>query len=445
MEKEKRMKKQAFGIILPITLLAYFLILMDNSIVFTSSVEIGQGLHMSAEALAWVSNAYTLTFGGFLLLSGRLSDLLGRKKIFQLGLGIFGATSLIVGMSQNAVMIIAARAVQGIDSSIIAPTTLALMMDAYTGEQRTRAISYYGATAGIGSSIGLLVGGALTSLISWRAGFLINVPISMILMILTQKYVRKYEGQKKSIDYAGSFLSVAALASLIYGLGADKHQMVFILAGVILLSIFYVLEKHKNIPILPLELFHSRIRSGAYLVRLIFMLAILPYWFLLPQVMQREYGFSALQSGLAFLPLSVTTFLSALQLPRLTKMLGNNRVLLIGDLVLTAGFIWSFFADLSQGYLTAVALPMLLIGFGSALVVAPVTNAGIYGAAGDIAGSASGLTNAMHQIGGPIGLSIVMAATSSFHVQIAWMTAFTIVSTLIVYIFIYQAGRKAAL
>ena len=147
------MNREKFGVILPITLLAYFLILMDNSIIFTSSVQIGESLGLSAAALSWVSSAYTLTFGGFLLLSGRLSDLLGRKRIFLIGLLIFGLSSLVIGLSQTAEMVIMMRAVQGIGSSIIAPTTLALIMDAYQNNMRQRAISYYGATAGIGSSI----------------------------------------------------------------------------------------------------------------------------------------------------------------------------------------------------------------------------------------------------------------------------------------------------
>ena len=183
------MNREKFGVILPITLLAYFLILMDNSIIFTSSVQIGESLGLSATALSWLSSAYTLTFGGFLLLSGRLSDLLGRKRIFLIGLLIFGLSSLVIGLSQTAEMVIMMRAIQGIGSSIIAPTTLALIMDAYQNNMRQRAISYYGATAGIGSSIGLLVGGGLTSLISWRAGFLINVPFTLVLFILTLKYV----------------------------------------------------------------------------------------------------------------------------------------------------------------------------------------------------------------------------------------------------------------
>lgn len=201
---------------------------MDNSIVFTSSVQIGDSLGLTSAALSWVSSAYTLTFGGLLLLSGRLSDLIGRKRIFLIGLLIFGASSLVIGLSNSAEIVITMRAIQGIGSSIIAPTTLALIMDAYQNEMRQRAISYYGATAGIGSSIGLLVGGGLTSLISWRAGFLINVPFTILLFILTLKYVKHSEIKKESIDYLGSFLSIVGLVGVIYGLTEGKLNIVLI-------------------------------------------------------------------------------------------------------------------------------------------------------------------------------------------------------------------------
>ncbi|MGT2637835.1 MFS transporter [Streptococcus ratti] len=436
------MKKDSFGMVLPITLLAYFLILMDNSIIFTSSVQIGENLHLSANSLAWVSNAYTLTFGGFLLLSGRLSDLLGRKRIFQLGLAIFGLTSLVIGLAQNALTMILARAVQGIGSSIIAPTTLALMMDAYSGELRTKAISYYGATAGIGSSIGLLIGGGLTSFISWRAGFLINVPLTILLMFLTQRFIKGSEGQRESIDYVGSMLSVLGLASLIYGLDGEFFQLGFIIGGVLVLILFYIYEKRLSNPIMPFELFKNKVRFGAYLVRGLFMMAMLPYWFLLPQVLQREYDYSALQSGFAFLPLTVTTFLMALQLPKLTKRFGNNRILLVGEIALLFGLLWASFSPLKNGYLVSVALPMLMIGLGQAMVVAPVTSAGIHQAPDELAGSASGLTNAMHQIGGPIGLSIIMALTNQFDKSLDLMAIFTGLALMLVYIFIYQFGKN---
>lgn len=428
------MNKQKFGMILPITLLAYFLILMDNSIIFTSSVQIGESLGLSAAALSWVSSAYTLTFGGFLLLSGRLSDLLGRKRIFLVGLIIFGVSSLIIGLSQTPEMVIAMRAVQGIGSSIIAPTTLALIMDAYKNNMRQRAISYYGATAGIGSSVGLLVGGGLTSLISWRAGFLINVPFTLILFFLTLRFVENSERKKETIDYLGSLLSIVGLIGVIYGFTEGKG--LFVLAGIIILGLFIMHERSTSFPLLPLSLFKNRIRSGAYVARLLFMMAMLPFWFFLPQMMQSQYGFSALQSGMAFLPLTIVNFIVAMQLPRLTARFGNNKILLVGEIILAAGLILLAFSNTANGYWGAILIPMLILGLGQGLILAPVTSAGVHEAPLELAGIASGVTNTMHQIGGPIGLSLIVSITNNFQTEIWLMALFTVISVVVVAVFV---------
>ena len=420
--------------ILPITLLAYFLILMDNSIIFTSSVQIGESLGLSAAALSWVSSAYTLTFGGFLLLSGRLSDLLGRKRIFLVGLIIFGVSSLIIGLSQTPEMVIAMRAVQGIGSSIIAPTTLALIMDAYKNNMRQRAISYYGATAGIGSSVGLLVGGGLTSLISWRAGFLINVPFTLILFFLTLRFVENSERKKETIDYLGSLLSIVGLIGVIYGFTEGKG--LFVLAGIIILGLFIMHERSTSFPILPLSLFKNRIRSGAYVARLLFMMAMLPFWFFLPQMMQSQYGFSALQSGMAFLPLTIVNFIVAMQLPRLTARFGNNKILLVGEIILAAGLILLAFSNTANGYWAAILIPMLILGLGQGLILAPVTSAGVHEAPPELAGIASGVTNTMHQIRGPIGLSLIVSISNNFQTEIWLMALFTVISVVVVAVFV---------
>ncbi|WP_185931731.1 MFS transporter [Enterococcus durans] len=412
------MNREKFGVILPITLLSYFLILMDNSIIFTSSVQIGESLGLSASALSWVSSAYTLTFGGFLLLSGRLSDLLGRKRIFLICLLIFGFSSLMIGLSKTAEMVIIMRAVQGIGSSIIAPTTLALIMDAYQNNMRQRAISYYGATAGIGSSIGLLVGGGLTSLISWRAGFLINVPFTLVLFILTLKYVKSSARRKETIDYLGSLLSIIGLV------------------GIIFIFLFILWERKTSSPILPLTLFQNKTRSGAYATRLLFMMAMLPFWFFLPQMMQSQYGFSALESGFAFLPLTIVNFIIAMQLPKLTGKFGNNRILLIGEIILAIGLILLAISNPVNGYWQTVFVPMIILGLGQGLILAPVTSAGVYEAPDKLAGIASGVTNTMHQIGGPIGLSLIVAITTNFQTEIWIMTVFTLISIVVVAIFL---------
>jgi EmrB/QacA subfamily drug resistance transporter len=429
-KKFKKLKKEKFGAILPITLLSYFLILMDNSIVFTSSVQIGNSLGLTPAALSWVSSAYTLTFGGLLLLSGRLSDLIGRKRIFLIGLLIFGFTSLVIGVSNSAKIVITMRAIQGIGSSIIAPITLALIMDAYQNDMRQRAISYYGATAGIGSSIGLLVGGGLTSLISWRAGFLINVPFTILLFILTLKYVKHSEIKKESIDYLGSFLSIIGLVGVIYGLTEGELNLVFI--GMLFLVVFIFGEKKTLSPLLPLVLFKNKIRSGAYITRLLFMMTMLPFWFFLPQMMQNQYGFSALESGFAFLPLTIVNFIIALQLPKLTMKFGNNMVLLFGEIILAIGLILLALSNYEKGYWQTIFIPMIILGLGQGLILAPVTSAGIHEAPDNLSGIASGVTNTMHQIGGPIGLSLIISTTTDFQNKIWIMVAFTLISILVI-------------
>ncbi|MGY3702959.1 MFS transporter [Vagococcus martis] len=425
------MTKEKFGMILPITLLAYFLILMDNSIIFTSSVQIADSLSLSHKELSWVSSAYTITFGGFLLLSGRLSDLLGRKRVFILGLSIFGLSSLVIGLSQSGLMMIIMRAIQGVGSSIIAPTTLALIMDTYENETRQKAISYYGATAGIGSSVGLIIGGGLTSFISWRAGFLINVPFTLILLLLTIKFVKKSQLKKEKIDYLGSILSIIGLAGLIYGL--SEKSVWIILLGMASLAGFIRYENRISYPLLPLNLFKNRVRLGAYVARLLFMMTMLPFWFFIPQMLQSQYGFTALESGLAFLPLTIVNFIAALQLPYLTRKFGNNNILFVGELILAIGLIILVLSDITNGYWLAIFIPMIVLGLGQGLILAPVTSAGVYQAPKEMAGIASGITNTMHQIGGPIGLSIIVATTTNFYTEVWLMIIFTLISVVVTF------------
>ncbi len=424
------MKKDKFGMILGIALFAYFLILMDNSIVFTSSVEIGKALNLNATALAWVSNAYTLTFGSFLLLSGKLLDLFGRKKIFMIGLTIFGLASLVIGLTNNGLLVIAARAIQGIGSSIVAPTTLALIMDEYEGKKRAKAISYYGAMAGVGSTFGLVLGGALTSYLSWRAGFLINVPFTLLLLILTGRYVKKSASYAIKVDFIGALISVLGLTSLIYALSVNNNP-IFLLTGIILLIIFVLYEKKQANPVLPLSLFANKNRLAGYLARLLFMMAMLPYWFLLPQSLNAKFGFSAIENGLAFLPVTIFTFLASMLLSRLNEKISHSQIAISGSIVIAIGLFLTAALNLKYGYWISVALPMVLVGAGQGLVMAPLTSLGIEDAPQEIAGSASGLTNTMYQLGGPIGLSILVAQGASFQFDFTLMGIFIVISILV--------------
>lgn len=425
-----------FGMTLVITLLSYFVILMDNSIVFTSSLQIGESLQLDSTHLAWVSNAYTITFGGFLLLAGRLSDLLGRKHIFQLGLVIFALSSLAIGYAQSAAMLIGARAVQGIGSAIIAPTSLALIMDAYIGEMRSKAIAYYGTTAGLGSSIGLLIGGALTSLFSWRVGFLINVPIALLLVVLTWRYIKDSETVNSKIDYLGSILSVIGLSSLIYSLTADNNGFWFAIIGIVFLALFYWREKSITFPIMPLSLYTHKVRFGAYITRLLFMMSVLPYWFLIPQMLQRAYELTPFGAGLAFLPMTIPQFMTALQVPRLSQYWKQSTIMMVGSALILLGLVATALIDIEQGYVLAVALPMIPLGMGQAMVVTTVTSAGIFDTPKELAGAASGITNTMHQIGGPIGLSIIVGLNASYSEGLLIMASYTAISMIIIIAFI---------
>ena len=389
--------KKTFGLVLFIILFSYFLILMDNSIIFTSTVKTSQDLNMNEASLSWVSNAYTITFGGFLLLAGRLGDLMGRKIIFVSGLFIFGLSSLAVGLSTSTEMMIIARAVQGIGSAIIAPTSLALLMDSYQGNFRMKAISYYGATAGIGSSFGLILGGWLTSAISWRVGFLLNVPFSLLLIVLTLAKVQQNEIKPSKIDFLGSLLSVIISVLFVYGITISN--LLIIVASLILIVVFLLWEKRITYALIPLELFKNRNRTGSYIARFTFMMAMLTYWFILPQIMQKMYNFSPLESGLAFLPLTLVNFIAALFLPKLTKALGNSKVMILGQVILLTGMFLSFISQPEWGYFYAMAFQMMIIGLGQGWLLAPLTAAGVAGVPPELSGAASGLTNMMHQLG----------------------------------------------
>jgi len=428
--------KKTFGLVLFIILFSYFLILMDNSIIFTSTVKTSQDLNMNEASLSWVSNAYTITFGGFLLLAGRLGDLMGRKIIFVSGLFIFGLSSLAVGLSTSTEMMIIARAVQGIGSAIIAPTSLALLMDSYQGNLRMKAISYYGATAGIGSSFGLILGGWLTSAISWRVGFLLNVPFSLLLIVLTLAKVQQNEIKPSKIDFLGSLLSVIISVLFVYGITISN--LLIIVASLILILVFLLWEKRITYALIPLELFKNRNRTGSYIARFTFMMAMLTYWFILPQIMQKMYNFSPLESGLAFLPLTLVNFIAALFLPKLTKALGNSKVMILGQVILLTGMFLSFISQPEWGYFYAMAFQMMIIGLGQGWLLAPLTAAGVAGVSPELSGAASGLTNMMHQLGGPVGLSIVVLFSSSaidlsayYHLIMAFITVFLLIGFLV--------------
>ena len=410
--------KKRFDWILLVILMSYFMILLDNSIIFTGTVKIAQDLQLNQQTLSWVSSAYSLTFGGFLLLGGRAGDLFGRRRVFQIGLVIFGIGSLLVGLSVNAPMIIASRAFQGIGSAILAPTTLAILMDTYEGPARVRAIAYYGAMAGIGASVSLVIGGVFASVLTWRIGFFFNVPISMWMYYLSVRHLQKAGGQSGKLDWLGTLSSLFGMSALVYSIVGTWGKLSALILAIVLLAIFVYQEYRTSQPIMPLRLFKNRERIGAYLGRFLYLGSMLGFWFITPQLMQRQLGFSALMAGVAFFPLTIVNFIVALQVARLTAKFGNGRLLTIGIFLTFIGMTWMSFFTVSTGYWLGIALPMLVLGIGQGLSLSPFTAAGVAHTDVRDAGAASGVVNVMHQIGGSVGLSILVSVQGLFKNQV---------------------------
>lgn len=402
--------------ILVIILLSYFMIVLDISIVITSLPRMRQGLGFSATGLSWVQNAYTLAFGGLLLLGARAGDIIGRRRMFVIGTAIFTAASFVVGAAQSPTWLIAARAAQGVGAAVLAPSTLALLSTSFAeGRERTRAVSYYGAVAGVGASLGLVLGGILTSLISWRVGFFINVPIGVAMIVAAPRFLPETQPRPGDLDVLGAICSTLGMTSLVYGIvrsaddgWGDSLTLAALALGVALLIVFVVNEWRVRQPIMPLRLFADRERAGAYAGRILYLGAMLGFWFFITQFLQGVYHYTPLEAGVAFLPLSVVNFAVAISVPKLTRRWGNAWVLAAGVAITFVGMTWLSRLSAETPYVTGIALPMVLLGIGQGASLGPLTAAGITRVTSDDAGAASGLVNVAHQLGGSLGLGILV-------------------------------------
>lgn len=405
------------GVLLAI-LCSYLMIVLDTSVVITALPQIRQTFAMTTTGLSWVQNAYTLAFGGLLLLGARGGDILGRRRMFVIGLGVFMFASLLVAVAQSTGVLIAARGLQGVGAAILAPSSLALLLVNFEGQQRTRAIAWYGATAGVGSSLGLLIGGVLTQWASWRVGFLINLPIGLALILTTLRVVRETPSRPSTFDLAGALLSTAGMTALVYGIvsaanaGWGATSTVYGgIGGVVLLTLFGFHEARTSDPILPLRLFQHRVRAGAYSARLLFLGAMMSFYFFTTQYLQEVLGFTASEAGLAFLPTTLANFAAAMAIPRLTRLFGNGALLAAAVAVGCIGMLWLSGLGPHTPYL-AIILPLLLIGVSQGACLSPLTAAAMTDVQPADAGAASGLVNVSHQLGGTLGLSVLTVAYS---------------------------------
>lgn len=400
--------------VLAVILLSYFLILLDNSVMFTGLPSIQRDLALTATQLTWAQDAYTLVFGGLLLLGARLGDVLGRRRVFIVGLLIFVLASAFVGFSVNPGMLIAGRAAQGIGAAIVAPSSLSLLMASFAdGPERGRAVAAYGATAGIGASLGLVISGAATAWFSWRSGFFLNLPIGLAMAALAPRYLPADTPHHGRFDLLGSLLATVGVGAAIFGIleiPAKGMVVLPLLLATLLIAGLVVCEARVAQPILPLTLFQDPTRSFAYLTRFLYLGGMIGFFFFTTQLLQGHFGFSALGAGFAFLPMTAVNFAVALQAPRLVNRFSDSTILIVGVIVTLLGM--GSLAMVYDSYLIGVALPMVLLGIGQGLAFAPMTSLGIVRVPAAQAGAASGAVNTFHQLGIALGLAVLVAVSA---------------------------------
>jgi EmrB/QacA subfamily drug resistance transporter len=404
------------GLVLGIILTTYLMIILDATIVITALPKIHVALGFSATGLTWVQNAYTLTFGGFLLLGARAGDILGRRRVFVAGIALFTVASLMGGLAQTSSWLLIARAVQGIGAAIAAPSTLALLQISFReGPERAKAIGAYSAVAGAGGSVGLVLGGMLTTWVSWRWGLFINVPIGAALVFLAPRYLPESERSTGHFDLAGAATSTLGMTALVYGFvraaaagWGNRVTVASFVAGAALLGAFILTEKRAEQPITPLHLFADRQRLGAYITRVLVVSGMFAMFFFLTQFLQGVDHDSALGAGLAFLPVTAVMFGAARLAPRLAPRVGNTRLLIAGVSTAAVGMAWLSRIGVHTPYFPQIAVPMLLLGLGIGTALTPLTTAGVAGVDPKDAGAASGVVNVAQQLGSSLGLGILV-------------------------------------
>jgi EmrB/QacA subfamily drug resistance transporter len=404
------------GLALVIMLSAQLMIILDLTVVNIALPHIQTGLNFSAASLSWVLNAYTLTFGGLLLLGGRAGDILGRRRVFLAGIALFTLSSLAGGLATTDWMLLVARALQGVGGALASPAVLALVVGSFTeGRERTRALGIYSAVAMGGASLGLVLGGVITEWLSWRWVLFVNVPVGIVVLAVTPLFVTESARQPGRFDLTGAITSTGGMTALVSAFiraaasgWGDRVAVAAFAVAVLLLGLFLVTEARARQPITPLRLFADLGRSGSYLARLLLVAGMFGMFFFLTQFVQEILGFSPLAAGVAFLPLTLTVFGVSRAAPRLIPRFGGTRLMLAGMLPVIAGMAWLAQVSAGTSYLAGILGPMLLLGTGMGLVFVPLTAASLAGVAPTDSGAASSMVNVMQQVGGSLGLAILV-------------------------------------
>ena len=406
---------------------AQLMIILDASIVNIALPKAQAALHISDASRQWALTAYTLTFGGLLLLGGRIADYLGRKRTFLIGLFGFAAASALGGAAQSAAWLFSARAVQGIFAAVLAPAVLSLITTTFTEPRaRAKAFGVYGAISGTGAAIGLIAGGALTEYLSWRWTLLVNVPIALAVAVASLPLLKESRAEgDRHYDVPGALSATVGLASLVYGFTeASLHSwtapltLVLIAVGVLLLAGFVAWESVAANPMLPMRVVLDRNRGGSYLAFLLATLVVFTVFLFLTYYFQGVLGYSALKAGIAFLPFPIGVITSSAIASRALPRFGPRALAGTGFLLATLGVLWLTQLPVDSSYLAHVVPAELLISLGMGQVFVPLSSTALLGVPDHDAGVASALVNTTQQVGGSLGVAllntIATSATTSY-------------------------------
>src|SRR5450755_846007 len=412
--------RRHLGLALFVIATAQLMVVLDATIVNVALPHVQKALGFSGTGLEWVVNAYALTFGGLLLLGGRAGDILGRRRVFVFGLLLFSAASLLGGFATSQWWLLTARAVQGVGGAVIAPTALALITTNFPqGGERNRAFSVYAAMAGAGSAAGLLLGGILTTYASWRWVLFVNVPIGVLVAAAAPRVLAESPRRPGRIDVVGAVTSTGGVALLVYGLSkaatgpdgvshwGDAQVLASLTAAVVLLVSFVLIERRSSHPLLPMRVLADRNRTGSYLIMLCIATGLFGLFFFLTLFIQTVLGYSAIRSGIAYLPFAVGVVIASALASPLVARIGPRPLILAGAAMVAGGMFW--FSRLTEhaGYASQLLGPQLVSAFGLALVFVPLTLVALHNVAEQDSGVAASLLNAAQQVGGAIGLALL--------------------------------------
>ncbi|MEA2150878.1 MAG: hypothetical protein QOD69_2708 [Solirubrobacteraceae bacterium] len=404
-----------------------FVIVLDAAIVNVAIPSIGADLHFSEENLTWIPNAYALTFGGFLLLGGRMADLLGRRRLFMIGLVLFSFASLLGGLSTSEAQLIAARALQGLGAALLAPSALSMVTNTFAeGAERNKALGVWGAVSGSGGAAGVLLGGVLTEYLGWEWVLWVNVPIGVVAAFIAPRLLEesRKEAETKTFDALGAVTVTAGLSLLVFALvdtvnsgWSSSKTLVLLAVSAVLLTVFVATELRSRAPLVPFRIFRMRTLTGANVVGLLVGASLFAMFFFLSRYMQQVLGYSALKAGLSYLPLALFIIVSAGLASVLVTRLGFKPVLIAGLVLISVALVWFARVPTDGSYVADLLGPMILAAIGLGMAFVPITIAAVSNISRDDSGLASGLINTSQQVGGALGLAVLgtIASTRTEH------------------------------